>query len=295
MCKKKIKIYVVMLLFIFIANISMSVHASTIDDIWTTGTNFIKMGENGGATFNGDNIESAVQDLYSLFWWAGLVIAVIVGAILGVKFMTEGAEGKAKIKEALIPFCIGCVVIFGGFAIWKIAMNLFNDLESEEITVTEVLTTECANGSHKWEKTSTTHKCEYCGLEQNHNFDGSDCTKCTKCYYICDHELYYDNAGINCRCKKCNFYKESCLYGYNGRKTEPHNYKNGFCTKCFMPENDYEGCKHWEHKINRSYSGGVCYTCEGCGKVLYCANSHACIYVERDGVQFCLKCFTKKN
>ncbi len=367
MCKKKIKIYVVMFLFIFIVNISMSVHASTIDDIWTTGANFIKMGESGGATFNGDNIESAVQDLYSLFWWAGLVIAVIVGAILGVKFMTEGAEGKAKIKEALIPFCIGCVVIFGSFAIWKIAMNLFNDLESEEITVTEGLTactggqhqfddvhdydcnicnqhcehikymipaggsmemqcskcgcvstqkcipdsdpnwylghtwgvgtgycTECGykcsnHGSHKWiDKTTRAHVCEYCGISEEHNYSGNSCTKCSR---TCVHKLYENNGYVNCY--YCNFSSMSCKNGYNGRITKDHDYKNGYCTECFMPESDYTGCKHWQFEIiTYYYSDGVCYECQGCNNVVYCS---AHIYVERDGVQFCLKCFTKKN
>lgn len=73
-----------------------------------------------------------MDDLYNLFLMAGIVIAVIIGAFLGIKFMTEGIEGKAKIKEALIPFCIGCIVIFGAFGIWRIAMILFGEVEEAQ-------------------------------------------------------------------------------------------------------------------------------------------------------------------
>lgn len=38
--------------------------------------------------------------------------------------MVASAEDKAKVKEALIPYVIGCAVIFGAFTIWSIAVNL---------------------------------------------------------------------------------------------------------------------------------------------------------------------------
>ena len=148
MCKSKIKICMILLLFVLITNIAIPAHASTIDEIWQTGANWISLGKSGGSTFNGENMKAATDSLYNLFLWAGIVIAVIVGAFLGVKFMTESVEGKAKIKEALIPFCVGCVIIFGGFTIWRIAMNLFNDLESEELETAEYVATSCGWGNH---------------------------------------------------------------------------------------------------------------------------------------------------
>ena len=44
--------------------------------------------------------------------------------------MLGGAEGQAKVKEMLVPFVVGCIVVFGGFGLWKIAITLGNQLES---------------------------------------------------------------------------------------------------------------------------------------------------------------------
>lgn len=49
--------------------------------------------------------------------------------MLGVQFMIGGAEGQAKVKEMLVPFVVGCIVVFGGFAFWKIALEVGKKLE----------------------------------------------------------------------------------------------------------------------------------------------------------------------
>lgn len=43
--------------------------------------------------------------------------------------MIGGAEGQAKVKEMLVPFIVGCIVVFGGFAFWKIALQVGQKLE----------------------------------------------------------------------------------------------------------------------------------------------------------------------
>ena len=51
-----------------------------------------------------------------------------VGTIIGIQFMMASAEEKAKVKEALIPYVVGCAVIFGAFTIWSIAVNIGQDI-----------------------------------------------------------------------------------------------------------------------------------------------------------------------
>ena len=53
---------------------------------------------------------------------------LLVGTIIGIQFMLASAEDKAKVKEALVPYIIGCVVIFGAFTIWSIAVKLGQDI-----------------------------------------------------------------------------------------------------------------------------------------------------------------------
>lgn len=48
----------------------------------------------------------------------------VVGIIIGIQFMVASAEDKAKVKETLVPYIVGCIVIFGAFTIWSIAVNL---------------------------------------------------------------------------------------------------------------------------------------------------------------------------
>lgn len=52
----------------------------------------------------------------------------LVGTVIGIQFMVASAEDKAKVKEALIPYVIGCAVIFGAFTIWSMAVNLGQDI-----------------------------------------------------------------------------------------------------------------------------------------------------------------------
>lgn len=71
-----------------------------------------------------DAAQKAIDLLYNIFLSIGLIVTVVVGIILGIQFMTASADGKAEVKEKLIPYAVGCVVIFGAFGIWKLVMIL---------------------------------------------------------------------------------------------------------------------------------------------------------------------------
>ena len=57
----------------------------------------------------------------------GVIVAVIGIIFLGIKYMTGAAEEQAKVKETLIPFVIGCIVVFGAFAIWSAVVNIIQN------------------------------------------------------------------------------------------------------------------------------------------------------------------------
>ena len=42
--------------------------------------------------------------------------------------MVGSMDEKAKVKESLIPFVIGCVIIFGAFGIWKLIATILQDV-----------------------------------------------------------------------------------------------------------------------------------------------------------------------
>ena len=72
--------------------------------------------------------------IYKLLLSLAIIIAIIIGMILGIQFMVASADEKAKVKEALIPFIVGCIVVFGAFTIWKIVVNVGNKAE-DKITI----------------------------------------------------------------------------------------------------------------------------------------------------------------
>lgn len=75
---------------------------------------------------------SSLQDFSNImsnaFIGIGTAVAVIYATILGIKYMIGSMEEKAEIKESLVPFIIGCIVLFGAFGIWKMVVKIGNNL-----------------------------------------------------------------------------------------------------------------------------------------------------------------------
>lgn len=130
----KIALMLIILMLLF----SVTSNVFAWSEIVTDGSDFINTGKsNDGVINNKDAMNTNLQDLsgflYNILLTAGIVIAVIVAIILGIQFMMSGAEGQAKVKEMLVPFIVGCIVIFGGFAIWKIMLVVGQQIESASI------------------------------------------------------------------------------------------------------------------------------------------------------------------
>lgn len=93
----------------------------TIDGVISGADNFIDNADTNN-TIDQGSMKSTIDLIYNILLALGLVAAVATGTILGVQFMMASADGKAAVKEKLIPYTVGCVVIFGAFGIWKLVM-----------------------------------------------------------------------------------------------------------------------------------------------------------------------------
>lgn len=236
----KLRPLIILVLAIVIISIVIPVQATSLDNIISQGTKFIEDGKEAEKdTFDGDSIKKATDTLYSLFFGAGIAIAVIVGAYLGVKFMTEGIEGKAKIKEALVPFVIGCIIIFGGFSIWKIAMNLFSDIEKTESKSVSTQQDDNKKCSHRtWIPMAQIHQCQECGYYESHT-DMKTTGRCSKCGKKCDkHDYHLNTKGEKVECSICGTYFINCEYmGKNNHQWNDFQ-KPSYCIKCHIPYNE---------------------------------------------------------
>ena len=69
-------------------------------------------------------MQTMSNTLYNILFTTGVIIAFIIGGVLGIKFMTEGLEGKAEVKAMLAPYIVGCIILFGAFTIWKVVLTI---------------------------------------------------------------------------------------------------------------------------------------------------------------------------
>ena len=124
MFKQILKIVIIILIMqtIFFSNS----YANTWGDIFESGQNFINEGKNSDVAINSNALKDIQDDIYNILLSLGIAVMVIVGAILGITYMFGSIEQQAKVKETLIPYIIGCIIIFSAFGIWKLVVNIIN-------------------------------------------------------------------------------------------------------------------------------------------------------------------------
>ena len=110
---------------------TQTVEASFWSDMFEQAGDFVDQGKKEAeAEQDTSDAQTAevITILFNTLMSLGSVIAVGIGGALGIKFMTSSAEDKAKVKESMVPYVIGCAVIFGSLVIWKISMTLFSQI-----------------------------------------------------------------------------------------------------------------------------------------------------------------------
>ena len=127
----KAKIFKIILILIVI-NISLfninKVQAdSSLSSIISGGDSFIKDGEKD-ISVDTEKLKGASDTLYNVLLVIGICVAVVVASILGVQFMIGSAEEKAKVKDAMVIFVLGCIVVFGAFGFWKVFVTIGQSL-----------------------------------------------------------------------------------------------------------------------------------------------------------------------
>ena len=76
-------------------------------------------------TANGaENVASIGGQIADIITTVGIVVAVIVILILGIKYMMGSASEKAEYKKTMIPYVVGAMLILGGSAIVKILFSI---------------------------------------------------------------------------------------------------------------------------------------------------------------------------
>lgn len=162
-------IFILIILIILISINTQTLAWSPIKDI---GDDFIKTGEQGGtSTVDEVGLNNLSSYVYNILLAAGVIVAVVVATVLGIQFMVGGAEGQAKVKEMLVPFVVGCIVVFGGFGFWKIALTVGEKIESASPYVPDFSESRCSRCGTTQEpiynKEQNQYICPSCGNARN--------------------------------------------------------------------------------------------------------------------------------
>lgn len=124
----KIILVIILTLSLVIINSFMFGTVQATDDFIQGADDFISHGSTGDSPIENTELQEMSDMLYNTLLIVAIVIAVIVGLVIGIQFMTGSVAQKAKIKETLIPYVAGCIVIFGAFGIWKLVVNILRQL-----------------------------------------------------------------------------------------------------------------------------------------------------------------------
>lgn len=124
---KKMKILILILLILFI----LSSRVFALGDWLKQAEDFANDGKTqakSGYTIDTTKVEESSDIIFNALLAVGTVVAVLVGAMLGIQFMTAGIDKKVEVKQALFPYIISCVILFGAFGIWKLVVTIMNNV-----------------------------------------------------------------------------------------------------------------------------------------------------------------------
>lgn len=105
-----------------------SVAKNGSEDVINDADRFIDNGNDVNEYIQTDNLKDFSQTLYSILFGIGIIVAVIVGGIIGVKLMFAPVAQRAEAKKLLIPYIVGCVVVFGAFGVWKLVVTIIQQV-----------------------------------------------------------------------------------------------------------------------------------------------------------------------
>ena len=123
--KKQVKILSVLLIVIsLLATLTNVVLANNLSDQIT--------GLAGGTASGTEKIWDLGKTIVAVMQTVGVVVAVVVLLILGVKYMVGSAEEKAEYKKTMIPYVVGAILIFAATTIVNVVYNLANGINAPQ-------------------------------------------------------------------------------------------------------------------------------------------------------------------
>lgn len=126
---KKNRFLIIIILFIVIMIlIPNNSKAALLEEVFNDADSFLQASDSGNVTtIQQDDVKNVSSMLYNTLYYGGMAVSGIIAAYLGLKIAFTSVGEKAKVMESLLPYVVGCVIIFASLGIWKIAVKMIPD------------------------------------------------------------------------------------------------------------------------------------------------------------------------
>lgn len=122
--KKSIKVISTLLLTIMLV-------ASIAGTVLAVDPNTVLNGLNGNGNVQTNDLTKVGNNIVTIIQVVGIVIAVIVLLVIGIKYMIGSASEKAEYKKTMIPYIVGAVLIFAGTSLVRVIYSLSTSVSTK--------------------------------------------------------------------------------------------------------------------------------------------------------------------
>ena len=121
---QKILVFIATILLVFSLGANVALAASS----GSNGGSIITPGNITPTAPEGTEIQDVGSRILGVLQTVGVILAVIILVILGIKYMMGSAEEKAEYKKTMVPYLVGAVFIFAAPIIANIVYNFVKSL-----------------------------------------------------------------------------------------------------------------------------------------------------------------------
>ncbi len=128
--KKSMKIMSVMLMVVMV----LFTMTTMVSAYWGSQENVDPVGLanslHGTNTTASGSVATIGNQIIGIITTVGVVVAVVILLVLGIKYMMGSASEKAEYKKTMIPYLVGAILIFGASAITKVVVDLASNIKA---------------------------------------------------------------------------------------------------------------------------------------------------------------------
>ena len=111
--KRTIKLVSILLLVVVVSMTLTTVVSAKTDDAKGIDAAGIAGDLKGTTSAAQEGVTKIGNQLIGIITTVGVVVAVIILLVLGIKYMMGSASEKAEYKKTMIPYLVGAILIFG--------------------------------------------------------------------------------------------------------------------------------------------------------------------------------------